>query len=95
MSYVILWVLALYGIWEIISHLLDSLYWANHSVDVEFVIRVCNQENVIENVVKEVFKLNSVWRVTVLDMGSTDNTLQILKRLEKEHSNLRVIERKK
>lgn len=95
MQYIILWVLALFGLWEIISHLLDSIYWANHAADIELIIRVCNQEDVVENAVKEIFKLNSIWSVTVLDMGSTDGTVEVLRRMEKEYSNLRVIERKK
>lgn len=95
MQYIILWVLALFGIWEIVSRLLDCVYWSNHAPDVEIVIRVCNQEAVVENIVREVFKLNSVWSVRVLDMGSTDGTLEVLRRMEREYSKLKVIEVKR
>jgi len=95
MQYIIIWVLALFGLWEIISHLLDCIYWANHATDIEVVIKVCNQEATVENVVKEIFKLNSVWRITALDMGSTDDTIKVLRRMENEYSNLRVVELKK
>ena len=84
MQYVILWVLALFGIWEIVSRLLDCVYWSNQAPDVE-----------IENIVREVFKLNSVWRVRVLDMGSTDGTLAILRQMEREYPKLKVIELKR
>jgi len=95
MQYVILWVLALFGIWEIVSRLLDCVYWSNHAPDVEIVIRVCNQEAVVENIVREVFKLNSVWSVRVLDMGSTDGTVAVLRRMEREYPKLKVIELKR
>ena len=58
-----------------------------------------NEEKNIEKVIKKAIpiaqKLSNKWEIIMVDDGSSDKTLDIAKKLEKENSNLVVVSHKK
>lgn len=88
MEYIILWVLALFGIWSLISNILDSAYIANKSGIFDVEVKVYNQENSIERFIRDVSKVDMVGKITIVDKGSTDNTVEIVKRLSEDNSKV-------
>lgn len=96
----LVYVLALYGLLNIVGNFLDSLI-----KDVRFtktnynlVLSVKNQQDNIEAVIRAIFEDELFRRgtpdckVVVIDKGSSDETLPILKKLQKEFTNLEVVE---
>lgn len=93
MEYIILWILALFGLWNIISRVVESSYIDNSRGDIEVIIKAKNQEHTIEYLVKELVKISVVGKITVLDMESNDKTLDIVHRLERKNSMVRVVQK--
>ena len=93
MEYIILWILALFGLWNIISRVVESLFIDNSRGDIEVIIKAKNQEHTIEYLVKELVKISVVGKITVLDMESNDKTLDIVHRLERKNSMVRVVQK--
>lgn len=93
----ILWVLALYGLCEIIKaiihiHKYPKLSFAGTS----FVITVHNQENSIEYFLRlfiyQVLYCNlSIPEILIVDLNSTDNTLNILRTFSKDFNFITVL----
>ena len=48
MEYVVLWILALFGLWSLLSNVLEGFYSANMEGIFEINLKVCNQEDTIE-----------------------------------------------
>jgi hypothetical protein len=92
MEYIILWILALFGLWCLVSKIVESLYTDNSRGEVEVIIKAKNQENTIEYLIKELKKIGMVGKITVLDMESSDRTVDIVHRIEKDDPVVRVIE---
>lgn len=92
MYYIILWILALYGIWELSSRIVESM--KKEDVECEVVVKVFNKEAGIEKLISDIEKLYLVNQITVIDIGSTDRTVAILRRLEEENVKIKVIERR-
>lgn len=93
MEYIILWILALFGLWNIISRVVESLYIDNSRGDIEVIIKAKNHENIIEYLVKEIEKISIVGKITVFDMESNDETMDIVRKLEKNNSLVRVVQK--
>ena len=95
----ITYVLAIYGLINLAVNLSDLLYKRSYSKDIKIkaVLFVKNCEDVIEGVIRNIFfgyflrKVMSNGTLTVVDMGSTDSTLDILERLEKDYDTVNVL----
>ena len=93
----ILWILALYGLFEIIKTIIHIRKYPKISfTDTSFVITVHNQENNIEYFLRLLiyqmlyYNLN-IPEVIVVDLDSTDNTLDILRTFAKDFNFITVL----
>ncbi len=97
---IIIWILAIYGLLEIIINLFNAVALVNNNIkDMYILIAVKNQENSIEGIVRSIVFKNIYHKnenlfnnIIIADMGSTDDTLRILKKLSNEYSFLRVVD---
>ena len=94
----IFWTLALYGLFEIIKNIIYLYTCTNlKSNGIYIVIAVKNQEDKIEGFLRSIiFKIlygkEEYFRnILVVDLKSKDNTKEILKRLEIEYDNIKVL----
>ncbi len=92
----IFWVLALYGLFEIIKNIIYIFtYTKFKSEGIYVIIAVKNQENVIEGFLRTLLfrliygKEELVKDVIVADLDSTDETEKILSKLSKDYKNIK------
>ncbi len=94
----IFWILALYGLIEIIK----SIFYISscnkiHNDGINIIVTTKNQENKIEGFLRFLnFRLlygkeECVENIIVLDLNSTDKTKNIVENFSKESSNVRLI----
>lgn len=93
MEYIILWILALFGLWCLVSRIVESSYIDNSRGEVEVIIKAKNQEHTIEYLINELKKISIIGKITVLDMESSDRTVDIVHRMEKDDSMVRLMEK--
>lgn len=93
----IFWVLALYGLFEIIKNIIYICTYTNLSSDgIYIIIAIKNQENKIEGFLRTILfrimygKEDCVKDVIVTDLNSTDDTMKILNKLSKDYDNIKV-----
>lgn len=93
----ILWFLALYGLIELINFLLNLHKKTNLSFNENsFIITVHNQENNIEFFIRSLLSklldnnLN-ISNIIIVDLNSTDNTLNLLNTLTKDFNFIKVL----
>lgn len=93
----ILWILALYGLFEIVKTVINIYKYPkicfNNS---SFVITVHNQENTIEYflrlfIYKMLYYNLNIPEVIIVDLDSTDNTLNILRAFSKDFYFIKVL----
>lgn len=97
---IIIWILAIYGLIEIVINLINSVIFVRSNIkDMYILIAVKNQEETIEGIIRSIVFKNIYSKneglfnnIIIADMGSTDDTLNILKRLTSEYSFLKVID---
>ncbi len=89
----IIWILALYGLIEIIKTIYYIFVCTNLESDgMYFIIAVKNQEEKIEGFMRSIlFKIlygkeECVKNVIIADLGSSDRTREIAKKLEQDYS---------
>ncbi len=89
----IIWVLALYGLIEIIKTIYYICTCANiESNGIYFIIAVKNQEEKLEGFMRSILfriiygKEECVKNVIIADLGSTDKTKEIAKKLEQDYN---------
>ena len=94
----IIWVLALYGLIEIIKTIYYICTCTNlESNGIYFIIAVKNQEEKIEGFMRSILfrilygKEECIKNVIITDLGSTDKTKEIAKKLSYEYECLKVI----
>lgn len=94
----IFWVLALYGLIEIIKNIIYICTYTNLKSDgIYIIIAAKNQENKIEGFLRTILfrimygKEEYVKDVIVTDLNSTDNTIKILNKLSKDYDGIKVI----
>ena len=92
------WTLALYGLFEIVKNIIYiSTYTKFQSDGMYLIVAVKNQEEKIEGFLHSIlFKIiygkEEYFRnILVVDLKSKDNTKEILKRLEMEYDNIKVL----
>ena len=96
---VIICILALYGLIEIIIETYRAVFVLNTGNDMYILVAVKNQEENIEGIVRSIVFKNLYDRndeifnnILIADMGSTDNTVKILKKLCGEYEFLKIID---
>lgn len=90
--YGLIWCFALYGILVMIQEIARNSTYQKIEENVKLIMTVKNVENGIENYVRELnMGRNFYNNLVIIDMGSEDDTLCILKELEKEHINLKIL----
>lgn len=93
----IIWILCLYGLFEIIKTIIYISSYTNLKSDGLYVIvAVKNQEKTIEGFMRSVLfrllygKEEYIKNIIVADLDSKDSTLEILKRLQKEYNEIKI-----
>lgn len=93
----ILWVLALYGLFEIIKTIIYTYTYTNLKADgIYIIVAAKNQENKIEGFMRSfLFRLlygkeESIKDVIVVDLNSTDETKEILEKLGHDYESIKV-----
>ena len=93
----ILWILALYGLLEIIKNIMHIHNYPKISFNgTSFIITVHNQENNIEYflrlfIYKMLYYNLSIPEVIIVDLDSTDNTLNILRAFSRDFCFIKVL----
>lgn len=94
----IVWTLALYGLFEIIKNIIYlSTYTKLNSNGIYFIIAAKNQENTIEIFLRTMlFKIiygkeENIKNIFFLDLNSKDKTKEIVEKLSNEYSELKII----
>lgn len=92
------WTLALYGLFEIVKNIIYiSTYTKFQSDGMYLIVAVKNQEEKIEGFLRSILfkvlygKEEYFRNILVVDLKSKDNTKEILKRLEMEYDNIKVL----
>lgn len=95
----IIWVLALYGLIEIIKTIYYACICSKIKTNgIYFIIAVKNQEKQIENFMRStIFRIlygkeENIKEIIVSDLGSTDNTKEILEKLKKDYEFLNLLD---
>ena len=94
----VFWILALYGLFEIIKNIIYICTYTNLKADgIYIIIATKNQENKIEGFLRTILfrimygKEDCVKDVIVADLGSTDDTVKILNKLSKDYNEIKVL----
>ena len=94
----IFWVLALYGLFEIIKNIVYICTYTNPKSDgIYVIIAAKNQENKIEGFLRTILfrimygKEECVKDVIVTDLNSSDDTMKILEKLSKDYDGIKVV----
>ena len=93
----IFWILALYGLFELIKNIIYICTYTNLKSDgIYVIIAAKNQENKIEGFLRTLLfrimygKEDCVKDVIVTDLNSTDDTMKILNKLGKDYDNIKI-----
>ena len=93
----LLWIFAIYGLFEIIKTIINIYTYTNLKSDgIYLIIAVKNQENIIEVFMRSLlFRLlygseNYISNIIVTDLDSTDNTKKILNHLQNDYDFINV-----
>lgn len=94
---IIVWTLALYGLFEIIKNIIYiCTYTKLNSDGIYFIIAVKNQEEKIEVFLRNIlFRIiygkEEIDNVIVLDLNSEDETKKIIENLSKEYEQIKIL----
>jgi len=97
---IVIWILAIYGLIEISINIFNGIAMVNNNIkDMYILIAVKNQEDTIEGIVRSIVFKNIYYKnedmfnnILIADMGSTDDTINILRKLSKEYSFLKIVD---
>lgn len=94
---IIVWTLALYGLFEIIKNVIYiCTYTKLNSDGIYFIIAVKNQEEKIEGFLRNIlFRIiygkEEIDNIIVLDLNSEDETEKIIENLSKEYEQIKIL----
>ena len=93
----IVWTLALYGLFEIIKTIIYIFSYTNLKSDgIYMIIAVKNQEGKVEGFLRSIIfrflygKEEYIKDIIVTDLDSSDNTMKILEKLQKDYDCIKV-----
>ena len=98
----IFWFLAIFGLIQLIKNIADTIY-ASFTLKEEsvIVVTVRNQEDRIEGIIRSIVWQNLhgknpclMPKILVVDLDSTDNTMEILKKLSNDYAFISVTNRR-
>ena len=94
----ILWVLALYGLFELIRQIIYMITYTNMKADgIYIIIAVKNQEERVEGFLRSVlFKIlygkeENIKDIIVTDLNSTDKTKEIVNKMSTDYECVKII----
>ena len=94
----ILWILALYGLFELIRQIIYMITYTNMKADgIYIIIAVKNQEERIEGFLRSVlFKIlygkeENIKDIIVTDLNSTDKTKEIINKMSTDYECVKII----
>ena len=94
---IIIWILALYGLIEIIKNIIYiCTYTKLNSKGIYLIIAVKDQENNIECFLRNllfriIYGKEEIKNIFVIDLESKDNTKKIIENLEKEYEQINLL----
>ena len=94
---IIIWTLALYGLFEIIKNIIYICTYTNlNTKGTYLMVAVKNQEESIEYYLRNllfriIYGKEEVKNILVVDLNSKDNTKKIVEKLEKEYEQINLI----
>ena len=94
---IIIWTLALYGLFEIIKNIIYICTYTHlNSRGIYFIIAVKNQEDKIECFLRNlVFRIiygkEEIKNILIVDLNSKDNTKKIVENLSKEYEQINLV----
>ncbi len=90
--YGFIWCFAIYGILVMIQEITRKSTYRKIEENVKLIMTVKDAEDGIENYVRELSMGRNFYNnLVIIDLNSTDDTLSILKELEKENMNLKIL----
>ena len=90
--YGVIWCFAIYGILVMMQEITRNITYKKIEENVKLIMTVKNVENGIENYVRELSCGRNFYNnLVIIDLESEDETLCILRELEKENMNLKVL----
>lgn len=90
--YGIIWCFALYGILVMIQDIIRNSTYHKIEENIKLIMTVKDVEDGIENYIRELnFSKNFYNNLVVIDLDSNDDTINILRELEKENINLKIL----
>lgn len=93
--YGIIWCFAVYGILVMLQELMRNNTYKKIEKNIKLVLFVENVEDGIENYVRDLtFGRNFFNNLVIVDNDSQDDTFMILRELEKENINMKILSRK-
>lgn len=92
--YGLIWCFAVYGILVMLQEITRKSTYRKIEENVKLIMTVKDVEDGIENYIRELNMGNNFYNnLVVIDLNSQDDTLCILRELEKENINLRILNR--
>ena len=94
---IIIWTLALYGLFEIIKNIVYiCTYTKLNSNGIYFIVAVKNQEEKIEYFFRNllfriIYGKEEINNILVVDLNSKDNTKKIVENLSKEYEKIKLL----
>jgi len=88
----VIWCFFAYGLISVIQDIFRFNTYKRIEENIKLIMTVKNVENGIENYIREIsFGRNFFNNLVVIDMDSKDETMDILKELEKENINMKIL----
>ena len=88
---IILWILAIFGIIQLFIQSISLRNYQNcTNENTYFILTVLNQEATVEDLIKSVMWSIPINCLKVIDLGSTDNTLMIVERMQKDYNCIEI-----
>lgn len=92
--YLLVWIFCIYGILSLIQDNMRMKSYRAIQENIKIILTVKDVEDGIENYIRELsFGKNFFNNLVVIDMESRDDTIKILKELEDEDINLKILEK--
>ena len=88
---IILWILAIFGIIQLFIQSISLRNYQNSTNEnTYFILTVLNQEATVEDLIKSVMWSIPINCLKVIDLGSKDNTLMIVEKMQKDYNCIEI-----